>query len=172
MTEKLCLYCESWNFRTDSDFCCEVCEDSWELDRHQDLPPSGGAGNATKGRGQQVDDERERTMCESTFDGNKVEVCTAGDLKPGQQFRTPNGDTILVTDGSGTLEEVATVNVRTGRLATERADTRLGTDRRGRLYASRYLNRTPRSDATVQDEQVDVSQPPQAPPNHTTMGDI
>ena len=29
-------------------------------------------------------------MCVA-FDGNKLQVCTVGDLRPGEQYRTPDG---------------------------------------------------------------------------------
>lgn len=74
--------------------------------------------------------------------GNKVEVCKVGDLKPGQRFRDPDGNEFLIADG------FLIVNVATGAVVSTldwvgngyRKDVRLGTDRQGRLYASRFLN--------------------------------
>jgi hypothetical protein len=68
---------------------------------------------------------------------NKVEVCEVGNLAPGQTYRTPDGLTCMVlvpvpgkfqvVDALGCVSEVPTT-------------TKLGRDRKGRLYASRYLN--------------------------------
>lgn len=77
------------------------------------------------------------------FNGNKVQVCTVGDLLPGQRYRDPDGEEYLITDGTYPV-----VNLRTGEVASTldwigtgfRKDIKLGTDRAGRLYASRYLN--------------------------------
>lgn len=69
-----------------------------------------------------------------TFTGNKTLVCTVGDLKPGQQFRTQDGTTILVTN-------LGWVEVETGRaIDVDLSNLNLGRDRAGRLYASRSLN--------------------------------
>lgn len=75
-------------------------------------------------------------MCYENRDLNKVQVCTVGDLKPGDQYRTPDGKTLLVTDTTPNV----VVDIETG--ATNQADptTKLGRDRAGRLYASRFLN--------------------------------
>ena len=78
-------------------------------------------------------------MCLSE-NGHKTLACTVGDLQPGQTYRTPEGQTMLVTDGPRNLNGVTVVNVETGALAFVSLDTRLGHDRRDRLYASRSLN--------------------------------
>lgn len=81
-------------------------------------------------------------MCFSTDHANRIEVCKLSDLEPGAQYRVPDGDSVLVTEClfDGPTDSVQTVNIRTGRIAHVRGDTKLGRDRQGRLYASRYLN--------------------------------
>lgn len=83
-------------------------------------------------------------MCLATnFDGNKVQVCTVGDLKPGDQYRTPDGGGVLVIDNENRRPESPMVDVvimNTGVLYAVAKNIRLGRDRAGRLYASRYLN--------------------------------
>src|SRR5687767_5436502 len=79
-------------------------------------------------------------MCLTT-DGNKVQVCTVGDLKPGDRFRDPEGNEFVVTHGLPNFGDFkVTVNIDTGATYNATLDLRLGTDRKGRLYASRYLN--------------------------------
>lgn len=84
-------------------------------------------------------------MCEvADFTGNKTLVCTVGDLQPGQRYRDPEGNEYLIAEGD------LIVNVATGAVTCRldwveaegryRKDTKLGTDRAGRLYASRSLN--------------------------------
>ena len=60
-------------------------------------------------------------------------------------------DTFVVIDGPR-LAGSAAVNLRTGVVAAVNNDVRLGHDRRGRLYASRYLNPVP--SATVAPPQI------------------
>jgi hypothetical protein len=120
---------------------------------------------------------------------NEVHVCDLCDLQPGAQYRTPEGDTMLVTEClfDGPTDSVQVVNIRTGRIALVAGRTKLGRDRAGRLYASRYLNPPVEADEedktpTLVDEEVDLGAPVQAPPdvtaqdkdepNTTTMGDI
>ena len=84
-------------------------------------------------------------MCVPNFIGHKVLVCTVGDLKPGQRYRTPDGRTMMVTDYANIPGHVSTprrlvVNIHNGRSETEDPTIKLGTDQRGRLYASRSLN--------------------------------
>jgi hypothetical protein len=119
---------------------------------------------------------------------NEVHVCDLCDLQPGAQYRTPEGDTLLVTEClfDGPTDSVQVVNIRTGRIALVAGRTKLGRDRAGRLYASRYLNPVEAdvedNTLTLVDEEVDLGVPVQAPrdaaaqdgdePNTTTMGDI
>lgn len=83
-------------------------------------------------------------MCLDTsnnFDGNKVVVCQVGDLKPGQQYRMPEGETRIMTDGDAGMDGYSlTVCLETGKVHNTNNSIKLGTDRRGRLYASRSLN--------------------------------
>ena len=101
---------------------------------------------------------------DANYNGNKVEVCKVGDLKPGDRFRDPDGHDFMVAEGhlivrldNGTVQFLpdrprsrATLDW-TG--SGYRKDTRLGRDRRGRLYASRYLNPSVQSD-TYDDRQA------------------
>lgn len=77
-------------------------------------------------------------MC-ANVDGNKVQVCTVGDLTSGSTYRTPEGGDMLVTDRRG-AGKVVVVNTATGLTSEVDESIRLGTDRAGRLYASRFLN--------------------------------
>ncbi len=84
-------------------------------------------------------------MCESSTIGNKVLVCDVGDLRPGQQYRTPSiggapGEDILVCESLNNEDTTTTVCIRTGTITMVPSATHLGRDRCGRLYASRYLN--------------------------------
>ena len=92
---------------------------------------------------------------DANYNGNKVEVCKIGDLKPGDRFRDPDGHDFMVAEGhlivrldNGTVQSTLDW---TG--SGYRKDTRLGRDRRGRLYASRYLNPSVQSD-TYDDRQA------------------
>lgn len=96
-------------------------------------------------------------MGDFSYNGNKVQECTLGDLKPGQQYRTPfpNATTMMVTtiDAEETDKPVGgktvmVVDLNTGLLEEEECSLKLGRDRHGRLYASRYLN-DPKPDAVV-----------------------
>jgi hypothetical protein len=91
-------------------------------------------------------------MClANNFDGNKTLVCQVGDLTNGDQYRTPDepgislGDTMLVlclpTDDISEQEGFTKVaSLRTGVVIGVSNSIKLGRDRAGRLYASRYLN--------------------------------
>lgn len=75
------------------------------------------------------------------FTGNKTLVCQVGDLKVGQQYRTPEGTTRIMTDGTTNLDGVSLmVEIETGKVFNVDNSTKLGTDRAGRMYASRSLN--------------------------------
>jgi hypothetical protein len=90
-------------------------------------------------------------MCtETAFTGNKVQVCTVGDLKPGDKYRTPEGRTLMVTNLHilAQADEVDTIDLDNGKITVAKKDTKLGTDRAGRLYASRSLNDPPASAGT------------------------
>lgn len=95
-------------------------------------------------------------MCDSaSFDGNRVEVCRIGDLKPGDHFRTPEGRTWLVTaHQQPNSEHQFCACIEDGRMDAIPDGVRLGRDRRGRLYASRYLNRP---QAVVADQPIIAS---------------
>jgi hypothetical protein len=81
------------------------------------------------------------------FDGNKVLVCQVGDLKPGDRYRTPDepgvslGVSLMVLDLPA-VEGFSMVTDTNGRVSSVPNSTKLGRDRCGRLYASRYLNPT------------------------------
>lgn len=89
-------------------------------------------------------------MCMSIGGGNKVEVCRVGDLKPGQRYRTPDGKTMVVLNETSlglvgltyTGEGDLVMDQETGEVFEVPSSTKLGHDRRDRLYASRYLNDT------------------------------
>ena len=109
-------------------------------------------------------------MCTTAaFDGNKTQVCTVGDLKPGNRYRTPSGAEMMVADlhpmnmVPQIYQFVFVVDTATGILGRERPDTRLGTDRAGRLYASRALN-DPKPVAVITNnaefERLDAAQDP------------
>lgn len=87
-----------------------------------------------------------------TFDGHKTLVCQVGDLKLGDQYRTPEGETRIMTDGTTGMDGYSlVVCLETGKVHNVNNSIKLGTDRRGRLYASRSLNpTTPKADP-VQD---------------------
>jgi hypothetical protein len=89
-------------------------------------------------------------MCTATqFDGNKTLVCQVGDLTPGQQYRTPEGRTLMVLSLMADHDGYTRVaDIETGEVFNPSNSTRLGTDRAGRLYASRSLNQ-PTPDVTV-----------------------
>lgn len=71
---------------------------------------------------------------------NRTQVCTVGDLTPGQNFRTQDGGSLMVVDLPPTKEDrVYTVNTD-GHVGEVNANIKLGRDRQGRLYASRFLN--------------------------------
>lgn len=82
----------------------------------------------------------QHVMGEYDPDGNKVLVCQVGDLKPGMRFRTPDGSEYMITDAETVDGLTGVVKLANGQLDIERSDLKLGRDRRGRLYASRYLN--------------------------------
>jgi hypothetical protein len=83
-------------------------------------------------------------MClDSTY---KVEeVCTVGDLKSGQRYRTPDREEFLKTDSLPNM----VVNVRTGEVIRPDLSTKLGYDQAGRLYAARRLNKPTAPDASI-----------------------
>ncbi len=92
-------------------------------------------------------------MCARTGTVPALE-CTVGDLQPGQWFHDPNGETWMVTSLLGDFQDAVVVNTGNGptnpfgmqgdelkgRVTPYRADTKLGRDRDGRLYASTALN--------------------------------
>ena len=95
-------------------------------------------------------------MCQRTNTPPVCE-CQLGDLKPGVEFHTPDGEVWMVTDSPTTNDEGVTVvnlgNARggynqhgrngdelKGRVTPFRANIRLGRDHRGLLYASTALN--------------------------------
>ena len=95
-------------------------------------------------------------MCYENRNLNKVLVCTVGDLYAGRQYRTPDGQTMLVTDAGNAdspgLEAICeslgegqtlVINLRTGEFDKVSNSVKLGKDREGRLYASRFLNGDP-----------------------------
>ena len=84
-------------------------------------------------------------MCEATatYDGNKTLVCQVGDLTNGDQYRTPEGNTMLVLhdpvhDDEDGYRPVACM--QNGVILRVSNSIKLGRDRAGRLYASRSLN--------------------------------
>jgi hypothetical protein len=79
-------------------------------------------------------------MCASNdFTGHKELVCTVGDLRPGDRYRTPDGgERLLVSPPAADVTRV--VDLVTGELLNADPATKLGRDRVGRLYASRSLN--------------------------------
>lgn len=90
-------------------------------------------------------------MCiDASFDGNKVLVCQVGDLMAGQRFRTPEAVEYMVLSLPADFDSHTRVaNIMTGTVANINNSVKLGRDRQGRLYASRYLNQQPKPDATV-----------------------
>lgn len=82
-------------------------------------------------------------MCIGKHQYARVEVCTVGNLKPGQKYRTPERETLMVINlGTRLPGMTAVVNVETGIVGAPVPNTtKLGHDREGRLYAGRYLNR-------------------------------
>ena len=83
------------------------------------------------------------------FDGHKVQVCRVADLKPGDRYRTPDGGERMVVTPPATDGVKRVVDLTTGELLGTDPETRLGTDRMGRLYASRTLNQIPQADAAA-----------------------
>jgi hypothetical protein len=81
-------------------------------------------------------------MCVA-FDGNKLQVCTVGDLRPGEQYRTPDGNTQMVLNLAADRDGFVRVADTQGQVTSVANSIKLGTDRQGRLYASRYLNPQP-----------------------------
>lgn len=83
-------------------------------------------------------------MCIGKHQYARTLVCTVGDLKPGQKYRDPDGQTWLVTDlpAEAGYQDTLTVvvNVETGHTKQVANGIKLGYDREGRLYAGRYLN--------------------------------
>ena len=102
-------------------------------------------------------------MCEtSEFTGNKTLVCQVGDLKAGDRYRTPKGDTRLVMDQTARPCAdglVRTVSLFNGMPIDVDPTTKLGRDRAGRLYASRSLNCpvAPTTEQTLADNLTDSS---------------
>ena len=78
-------------------------------------------------------------MCYANRDLNKDCIGMVGGLQGGEQYRTPDGVTMLVTAERSTLHTTC-VNMTTGELVAVANDVKLGRDRAYRLYASRYLN--------------------------------
>lgn len=67
--------------------------------------------------------------------------CQLADLRPGQRYRTPEGDTMMVTDAPALYDGVViVVNLRTGQALPASNSLKLGYDRADRLYAARRLN--------------------------------
>lgn len=75
-------------------------------------------------------------------DGNKVQVCTVADLKAGEKYRVPDGGERMIVTPPATDGATRVVDLATGELLGTDPATKLGTDRKGRLYASRFLNPT------------------------------
>jgi len=86
-------------------------------------------------------------------------VCTVGELKVGQEFHTPDGETWMVISTYGIpslTTDVMVVNLGNarggynrygrngdelkGQISLYHGDVKLGHDHKGRLYASTYLN--------------------------------
>ena len=83
---------------------------------------------------------------------HKVErVCEVGDLVPGQTYRDPDGNTLMMIDlspnelGGEVSTDSAVVCLDNGRVLKIRNDIQLGYDQRGRLYAAKRLNPSPSS---------------------------
>ena len=95
-------------------------------------------------------------MC-MEFTGNKVHVTDVGNLAPGEKYRTPEGDTLMVC--ATPINEVITtvVNLRTGIIVTALSATKLGRDRAGRLYASRSLNQVAPNLVQVEGKLIDMN---------------
>jgi len=83
-------------------------------------------------------------MClNSSFNGNKVLTCQVGDLVPGNTYRTPDRQTPMVLDLPADYDGFVRVTNEQGQVTSVPTSTKLGHDRAGRLYASRYLNPAP-----------------------------
>lgn len=95
-------------------------------------------------------------MCYSLKDANRVRECDLGDCAPGTQYRTPEGDSVLVCDTLNNETHTTTVNLRTGLISMVPSTVKLGRDRSGRLYASRFLNPTPEQQARKEAEIKDI----------------
>lgn len=88
-------------------------------------------------------------MCATTRTAPTL-ICTVGDLKPGNTYHDPNGQTWMLTNlpapQNVSPDSVMVVNVSwgswrsMGTVTPVYADVKLGQDERGRLYASTYLN--------------------------------
>lgn len=81
-------------------------------------------------------------MGDDGFTGNKVQVCTVGELPHGSNYRDPNRNAWLVTKPTvnANPNTRVVVNLTTGAIEEHPSDLKLGRDRCGRLYASRTLN--------------------------------
>ena len=106
-------------------------------------------------------------------------ACTIGDLVPGSAYHDTNGDTCVVTNLLPSVwagisanvpdfglcgDDVIVVNTATGTITPAHGTVRLGYDEKGRLYTSRFLNGW-YDDAPADDEDgVDLSVDPAAPP--------
>jgi len=98
-------------------------------------------------------------MCSRT-DGNKVHVCNVGDLAPGATYRTPDGGTCMVCRVNDCVEGTTVVATTGGQIVNVPSDTKLGRDRKDRLYASRFLN--PTKSAVADEDGIDLSVDPAA----------
>lgn len=94
-------------------------------------------------------------------------VCTLGDLQPGTEFHTPDGETWMVTSLAKDDDDTIVINLGNarggynafgkngdeikGRVTPMRADTKLGYDHKGRFYASSKLNGWQYDPATKED---------------------
>ena len=92
-------------------------------------------------------------MC-MEFTGNKVHVTDVGNLAPGEKYRTPEGDTLMVCATPNNEVSTTVANLRTGEISTAPSATKLGRDRAGRLYASRSLNQVNSDVVQVRDDNV------------------
>lgn len=76
-------------------------------------------------------------------------VCEVGDLVPGQTYRDPDGNTLMMLDlspntiGGDITTDSAVVCLDNGRVLMVHNDIQLGYDQCGRLYAARRLNPQP-----------------------------
>ncbi len=75
-------------------------------------------------------------------------VAEVGNLPEGTRYRDPDGNTWMVTSERG-VNDVTVVNIDSGKLLAVHIKTRLGHDRRGRLYAGRFLNSAKCDDALL-----------------------